>query len=92
MICDTARAPTESIAAELTVPERVLLFCLASDTNWVKAGVTHATAEHLLVRYLVERDHAGGADQEGPPGRRVGRQGQGLETHQRSRPEAQRWH
>jgi hypothetical protein len=35
-----AKAPTpEAIAAELTVPERVLLFCLASDTNWVKAGV-----------------------------------------------------
>jgi hypothetical protein len=31
----TARAPTtDTIAAELTVPERVLLFCLASDTNW----------------------------------------------------------
>jgi len=29
-----AKAPTtETIAAELTVPERVLLFCLASDTN-----------------------------------------------------------
>jgi len=58
MICDTARAPTETIAAELTVPARVLLFCLASDTNWVKAGVTHATAQHLLVRNLVERNHA----------------------------------
>jgi hypothetical protein len=54
-----AKAPTpEAIAAELTVPERVLLFCLASDTNWVKAGVTHSTAQHLLVRNLVERDHA----------------------------------
>jgi hypothetical protein len=42
-----AKAPTtETIAAELTVPERVLLFCLASDTNWVKAGVSHATAQH----------------------------------------------
>jgi hypothetical protein len=41
------KAPTiDSIAAELTVPERVLLFCLASDTNWVKAGVTHSTAQH----------------------------------------------
>ena len=29
----------ETIAAELTVPERVLLFCLASNTDWVKAGV-----------------------------------------------------
>jgi hypothetical protein len=30
-----ATSPTEAIAAELTVPERVLLFCPASDTNWV---------------------------------------------------------
>jgi hypothetical protein len=36
----TARKP-ESFAAELTVPERVLLFCLAFDTDLVKAGVTH---------------------------------------------------
>ena len=37
-----AKAPiTETIAAELTVPERVLLFCLASGTDWAKAGVTH---------------------------------------------------
>jgi hypothetical protein len=26
--------PLESIAAALTVPERVLLFCLASGTDW----------------------------------------------------------
>ena len=45
-----AKSPTvESIAAELTVPERVLLFCLASDTDWQKAGVTHATAQHVMV-------------------------------------------
>jgi hypothetical protein len=56
-----AKAPTpDTIAAELTVPERVLLFCLASDTDWVKAGVTHATAQHLLVRNLVERGQATG--------------------------------
>jgi hypothetical protein len=31
-----AKTPTtERIAAELTVPERLLLFCLASGTNWV---------------------------------------------------------
>jgi hypothetical protein len=54
-----AKAPTtEIIAAELTVPERVLLFCLASDTNWVKAGVSHATVQHLLVRNLLERNYA----------------------------------
>jgi hypothetical protein len=34
-------------------------FCcsvLASDTDWVKAGVTHATAQMMLVRGLVDRD------------------------------------
>jgi hypothetical protein len=30
--------PTDTIAAGLTAPERVLLFCLASDTDWVKAA------------------------------------------------------
>jgi len=34
-----AKAPTpDTIAAELTVLERVLLFCLASGTDWVKAA------------------------------------------------------
>jgi hypothetical protein len=49
----------ETIAAVLTVPERVLLLCLASDTDWRKAGVTHATAQHLLMRGLIGRDRAG---------------------------------
>jgi hypothetical protein len=54
-----AKTPTpDSIAAELTVPERILLFCLASDTDWQKAGVTHATAQHMMVRGLIERDRA----------------------------------
>jgi hypothetical protein len=54
-----AKAPTtETIAAELSVPERVLLFCLASDTDWVKAGVPTITVQHLLVRNLAERDDA----------------------------------
>jgi hypothetical protein len=54
-----AKTPSaESIAAELTVPERILLFCLASETDWQKAGVTHATAQHMMVRGLIERDRA----------------------------------
>jgi hypothetical protein len=48
----------ETIGAELSVPERMLLFCLASGTDWAKAGVTHATAQHMLVKNLVERDQA----------------------------------
>jgi hypothetical protein len=27
------------IAAELSVRERVMLFCIASDTDWAKAGI-----------------------------------------------------
>jgi len=45
----------------LTVPERVLLFCLASDTDWQKAGVTHATAQHMMVRGLIEREGGAGS-------------------------------
>jgi Mn-dependent DtxR family transcriptional regulator len=37
----------------------VLLFCLASDTEWVRAGVTPATVQHMIVRNLVEREPAG---------------------------------
>jgi hypothetical protein len=44
------------IAAELGVKERVLLFCLASGTYWERAGVTHSTAQHILVRGLIERN------------------------------------
>jgi hypothetical protein len=48
------------IAAKLSVPERVLLFCLASGTDWARAGVTGAIATVMLVRGLVERDLVGG--------------------------------
>jgi hypothetical protein len=51
-----AKHPTpESIAADLTAFERVLLFCLASNTDWTKAGVRHVTAQTMLVRRLIER-------------------------------------
>jgi hypothetical protein len=51
-----AKPPTPvAIATGLTVPERVLLFCLASNTDWVKAGITYTVAQHMLIRNLVER-------------------------------------
>jgi hypothetical protein len=53
-----ATPSAESIAGQLTVPERVLLFCVASGTDWVKAGVTHATARTMLVKNLVTREHS----------------------------------
>jgi len=35
-----------------------MLFCLASGTDWERAGVTHATAQQLLVRGLIDRDQS----------------------------------
>jgi hypothetical protein len=52
-----ATKPTPaSITADLTVPERLLLFCLASDADWQAASITHATAQHMMVRGLIGRD------------------------------------
>ena len=34
----TEHPTPKSIAAELTVPERLLLFCLASNADWVQCG------------------------------------------------------
>jgi hypothetical protein len=52
-------ANSEPKAADLNAPERVLLFCLASNTDWFKAGVTPTTAKKMLVKGLIERDGAG---------------------------------
>ena len=51
-----ARPSPAKIASDLRVPERVMLFCLASGTDWERAGVTHATAQQMLVRGLIDRD------------------------------------
>jgi hypothetical protein len=53
-----ARKP-EAVAAGLSVPERILLFCIASDTDWQKATVTGETVTVMVVKGLVERDAAG---------------------------------
>ena len=50
------RPTPKEIAAQLGVHDRVLLFCLAPGTEWGRAGVTHATAQQMLVRGLVDRD------------------------------------
>ena len=46
-------------AARLTAEERLLLFCLASGSDWQAASITRATAEYMLMRGLIER--SGGA-------------------------------
>jgi hypothetical protein len=53
-------APTiQSIAANLSTSQRVLLFCVASRTDRVSAGVANATVEFLIELGLIEHDHTG---------------------------------
>jgi hypothetical protein len=47
-----ARKP-EAVAAELSVPERILLFCIASGTDWQRAGVTGETGARSRPSNLV---------------------------------------
>jgi hypothetical protein len=46
-------------ATKLTVSERVLLFCVASGTEWERAGITGAVVTSVLVRGLIQRDPIG---------------------------------
>jgi hypothetical protein len=40
---------------ELTVSERVLLFCVASGTDWERAGITGSMVTAMIVRGLIQR-------------------------------------
>jgi hypothetical protein len=53
------RTPRKAIATGLSVPERMLLFCVASGTNWQKASVTAETVPVTVVKGLVQGDTAG---------------------------------
>jgi hypothetical protein len=50
-----AQAKTDAAPA-LTIPERILLFCVASDTDWEHAGITGATVTTMVIRGLIGRD------------------------------------
>jgi hypothetical protein len=43
----------------LSVPERLLLFCVASGTAPAKAKITHRTIELATIKGLIKREHAG---------------------------------
>jgi hypothetical protein len=49
----------EAVAGGLSIPKRILLFCLASGTDWQKAAVTGETVTVMMVKALVERDAVG---------------------------------
>jgi hypothetical protein len=66
---DMSKRPAKVDAAPaLTIPERLLLFCVASGTDWEHAGVTGATVTAMVVRGVIERD-AGGRLRLTPQGR-----------------------
>jgi hypothetical protein len=44
-------------APVLSIPERILLFCVASDTDWEHAGITGTTV--TAMRGLIQRDPVG---------------------------------
>jgi hypothetical protein len=46
----------ERIADSLTVSERLLLFCVATDSDWAGAGITGATVRVMQVIDLIERE------------------------------------
>ena len=46
-------------AEALSIPARLLLFCVATRTDWERAGITRATVTTTVIRGLIERDVAG---------------------------------
>jgi hypothetical protein len=44
----------DALIKSLGAQERVLLFCLASGTDWKQAGVTPKTVAGMLVKFLVK--------------------------------------
>jgi hypothetical protein len=65
------RSPADTVAAGLTIAERVMLFCLASNTNWEGAGIRHAIAQRMLLRGLINRDSGPARFKLTPMGRAV---------------------
>jgi hypothetical protein len=53
------RPPQDPTASDLTVRERMLLFCVASGTDWQRAGVLEETVTRMTVKSLVVRDALG---------------------------------
>ena len=55
-----AKPKPDSPVQALSVPARLLLFCVAARIDWERAGVTRATVTTMVIRGLIERDVAGG--------------------------------
>jgi hypothetical protein len=59
---DANRPPQAALPPDLTVRERVLLFCIAGGTDWQRAGVPGETLTGMTVRGLRSGVRAGGND------------------------------
>jgi hypothetical protein len=52
----TEPTPTpEAVAAKLNVLQRVLLFCVASNTDWRKVGIANPTVQLAIIQNLIDR-------------------------------------
>jgi hypothetical protein len=47
-----------TVATELSATERVLLFCVATGTEWASVGIAGPAATAMIVRGLIERNSA----------------------------------
>jgi hypothetical protein len=46
-------------AAALSLAEKILIFCIASKTEWERAGITGTTIIAMMVKELIEHDASG---------------------------------
>ena len=47
-------------ASALTIQERILLFCVASGTDWEHAGITGSLVTSMVIKGLIAREPTGG--------------------------------
>jgi hypothetical protein len=60
--CHMAKPKLDSPAVQaeaLGIPERFLLFCIASKTEWERAGITGPTVTAMVIKGLIGREPAG---------------------------------
>ena len=56
-----SKRPAKAAAAPvLSIPERVLLFCAASGTDWECAGITGTMVTATVIKGLIAREPTGG--------------------------------
>jgi hypothetical protein len=53
------KSDAEQAAKDLRISERLLLFCVASSTDWKRTGIPGEIVTTMVVKGLIERDNAG---------------------------------